>query len=141
MAGSKDRFVYRSDILDDSDERKYLVLTLDESNAEAMEGVHYTASAVSGLEAVDASDAIRVEPRYVLFEGKTAAGKIVRRKLVAPNPDADYWVEGGNLSMYVSTGITTGETVVFSVTGMVGEKRTVAPDTATDSGLDDLDQE
>jgi len=140
MAGSKDRFVYLSDILDENDTRKYLVLSLDESNAELMGGVHFTDAAVAGIEPATARDYIRIEPRYVLVEGTTSGGKTVRRKLIAPDPENSYWVSGGSMQLSVSTGTTTNETVTFRVTGMVGEKRTVAPTTASDSGLDDGDQ-
>lgn len=141
MAGSKDRFVYLTDILDASDERKYLVLELDESNSELVGATHYTAAAVTGLTAAGAADYIRLEPRYILVQGATTGGKTVRRRIVCPNPENSLWVSGGTVSMSVQIGPATNETVVFRVTGMVGEKRSVAQAGAVDTGLDDGDQE
>lgn len=140
MAGSKRPSIYITDIPNGvGDGNKIIVINGDESNAEATGGVAATSANLASREfASEGGDYIRLEPRYVLLQGQTVDGKIVRRKLTAYDPNNALFVDGGTVSMGVMTGADTSEAVTFSVTGMVGEKRTVVP-ALLDTGLTDGD--
>lgn len=138
MAGSLLPMLYRTDIPDDAGTGfKYLILKLDESNSKALGGEAATDANIAGKEfATQGTDYLKIEPRYVLLEGKTTGGVTVRRKWVAPDPTDDLYAEGGTVQGIVNVTATTIELVTFSVSGMVGEKRTVRRP-LLDSGLDD----
>lgn len=140
MAGSKRPSIYITDIPNAAgDGNKIIVINGDESNAEATGGVAATPSNLASREfASEGGDYIRLEPRYILLQGQTSGGRIVRRKIVAYDPENTLFVDGGTLSLGVMTGADTVEAVTFSVSGMVGEKRTVVPG-LLDTGLNDGD--
>jgi hypothetical protein len=129
--------LYETDIpASGDDEFKHLILNLDESNSKDVGMVEATTANQAGLEfAVQGQDYLNIRPRYILIQGVTTDGKTVRRRITAGDPSNPLVVNGGTLTQAVFTGPQTVESVVFSVTGVVGEKRTLVP--ADDTGLDD----
>lgn len=135
MAGSKRQMLYITDIPNAAgDDKKRLILNVDESNAKLTGGVEYTPGNLGALELADATDYVRIEPRRLLLEGVTAGGKTVRRSIIACDPDNALVANGGTTVLGVMVG-NESEAVTFFVSGVVGEKRTI-PKT-TDTGLDD----
>jgi hypothetical protein len=136
MAGSKRNMVYRTDIPDSGSSYKVIVLSLDESNAKLFGGEEATPGNLSGKEfAAPGQDYLRLVPRYALLEGKTTAGRIVRRRIIVPDPENTLFVSGGTTVLAVFVAANTIESVTFDITGVVGEARTLVR--GFDSGLDD----
>ncbi len=138
MAGSKRPSIYITDIADSAGTgKKVIVINGDESNARTTGGVAATTANTAGKEfASQGKDYLAITPRYILVQGINGAGEIVRRKLIAYDPDNTLFKTGGTVSLGVMTDGVTAESVTFSVTGVVGEKRTLVP-ALIDTGLTD----
>ena len=139
MAGSLRSFLYETDIEATTEgEYKWIVLNLDEGNSETLGMELYNDANASGKEfASEGPDYLRLEPRYLLLEGKNAAGTTIRRRWVCGNKSAALFNQGGTVVLSVFNGTSTVEAVTFRVTGTVGEKRTLA--LKSDTGLLDGD--
>lgn len=144
MGGSIQQFLYRTDVPSSvEDEYKYIVIKGDESNLLVMGGLRNTSANRAGKEFLTQGvDALRIEPRYINLEGRTAAGRPVKRRLIAPDPTVALWKTGGGVTLAVSTGglAAATEDVSFAVSSAIGEKRTFGRDANPDTGLDDTTQ-
>lgn len=135
MAGSKSKFVYASD--PDSEGNSILkVVELDESNLRAIGFAPINQATLDGLPDK------RVQPlngseRYITLTGQTAVGITVTRKICVPSVENTFFQAGGSVSLPVLGGANnlTLETVVFTVTNAVGEKRSFTR--VGDTGLTD----
>jgi len=135
MAGSKRAMLYRTDIPASTEgEHKWRILNVDESNAKLTGGLEATPGNEAGKEFCTDQDFARMEERQLLLEGQTAAGKTVRRSLIACDPDNTLVANGGTTVVGVMVG-NESEAVTMFVSGVVGEKRTFRK--TVDSGLDD----
>jgi hypothetical protein len=135
MAGSKRQMLYITDIPNAAgDDKKRLILNVDESNAKLTGGLEYTPGNLGTLELASNKDFVRMDYRRLHLEGKTSGGKTVRRSIIACDPDNALVANGGTTVMGVMVG-NESEAVTMFVSGVTGESRTI-PKT-TDTGLDD----
>lgn len=144
MAGSKQEFIYVTDVPFGTAGQKYVtILNLDESNTLLVEGVRATQAVVDVLanagQFLSFRQAKKLRPRTITFQGVTTAGKILTRTLVIPDPTALVWQQGGDISLPVLVGAdnTDVEVVIFSATFAKGESRSFAKYADNDTGLDD----
>jgi hypothetical protein len=128
--------LYRTDIsTGTAGEYKYLIVNIDESNARLCGGLPATAANRAGKEFATGEDYLRIEYRKLYLQGENADGKTVRRSIIACDPDDDLYSNGGTVNLGFMTDDDSLEVVACSVTGVVGEKRTLPFE--GDSGLDD----
>lgn len=128
--------LYQTDIPDSGDGFKYMILNLDEGNSKTTGMEEATPANEAGKEfVIQGQDFITLVPRKLLLQGTTSAGKTVRRSWVAGNPEHPLVVSGGTTVQGVFVGPNTVEDVTFTITGVVGEKRTLRR--TVDTGLND----
>lgn len=136
MAGSKRAMLYRTDIPDSGDGWKYMILNLDEGNSKTIGMEEASPANEADKEfVIQGKDFLSLTPRKLLLQGTTSSGKTVRRSWVAGDPENTLVVNGGTTVQGVFVGANTVEDVTFTVTGVVGEKRTLRQ--TVDTGLDD----
>lgn len=143
MAGSLKWMKYQSDLAGAPDGNgnptsRVFAAKVDESNGNIMGFAPFASAAeLSAAEVISmtAKRNQKVIPRYVLWQGQLPSGKVVSRKLWCGDPSNQYFRNGGQLSLFVSTGGATGETVAGYVTFAQGEGHSFP--SLIDTGLDD----
>ena len=123
MSGSKTKFIYNSDTRDGLILNQKLV-NLDESNTRALGFVPVTAISL-GLLPNKQVQKLNGNERYINLIGNTLGGEQITRRLIVPDSDNSFFQNGGNITLSVLTGSNnlTSESVVFTVTSSIGEKR------------------
>ena len=135
MSGSKQKFIYNSDTSDGLIINQKLV-ELDESNTRALGFLPVNAVSL-GLLANKQIQRLNGNERFVNLIGNTLGGEQITRRLIVPDSDNDFFQKGGNITLSVLTGTAnlTTESVVFTITSAIGEKRFFAR--ILDTGLTD----
>jgi len=131
--------LYRTDIPDGGGEFKYLILNIDEGNAELTGGLAATPGNLGSVTIATNRDYLNLTPRKLYLRGITADGKTVSRSIIACDPTNALVASGGSTVMAFFTATNTVENVTMFVSGVAGEKRTLVR--TLDSGLDDGDAE
>jgi hypothetical protein len=132
MAGSLQRFAYGLD-RDDGGIPGFILLNLDESNQRAIG--NEPGSIRNNLDRPNIN-ILRIQPRYIYWQGVNSEGEVLRRKIVVVTHTNDFYQRGGNLTLTVLVN-GNAEQVKGYITGSVGEKKTFVPPDNTDSGQTD----